>query len=214
MRTVDIETHKTGGFTLLEMMLTVGLIALTAVFVTINIGSSDGRLVPLEAKRFVALVNLAQDESILTGQAIKLTVNASEHSYHFVAIDAEFGLLSGTKDPDDLGSEAADKKAIGDEFLKIRKIPEAIQIQFSREPRSKKKTTASKFVAKRVHEILNESILDKASNRFDDDNDESGILIEPNGLITPFTLSLSAEKKNAKIELDRFGKASIVDDKS
>ena len=206
-------SYKFAGFTLLEMMLTVGLIALTATFVSISIGQSDNKLALLEAKRFVALVNLAQDESILTGRPIELTVNMAERQYQF-AVLKESGIFNNeASDADLLDDIDEESSPLSDSFLKPRVIPQAVKIDFSLKPLERKKSGASKFVATRVHEILNESILDKAGDIFDDKPDENTVLIEPNGIISPFSLSLSVDKFISKVELDRFGKAAIVEDK-
>ena len=206
-------SYKFAGFTLLEMMLTVGLIALTATFVSISIGQSDNKLALLEAKRFVALVNLAQDESILTGRPIELTVNMAERQYQF-AVLKESGIFNKeASDADLLDDIDEESSPLSDSFLKPRVIPQAVKIDFSLKPLERKKSGASKFVATRVHEILNESILDKAGDIFDDKPDENTVLIEPNGIISPFSLSLSVDKFISKVELDRFGKAAIVEDK-
>lgn len=210
--------RKPAGFTLLEMMLAVGLIALTATFVSINIGQSDSKLVLLEAKRFVALVNLAQDESILSGQPIKLTIDAETNQYSFSPLQetSMFEVKSSSADdeaPEVETEDEAKDKSNGDSFLRPRKIPEVVKLVFVLKPVEAKKNTASKFVPDRVHEILNENILDKAGSTFDDEPDENTILIEPNGIISPFSLSMSVEKQISKIELDPYGRAVIVEQK-
>ena len=141
------------GFTLLEMMLTLGLIALTTTFVILNVGQSDSRLALLEAKRFVALVNLAQDESILTGRAIKLEFDSSARQYQFkpLAADDWFKLShqnqqgddslgdhqrEGQKEDDSDADDSDDNPS--DPLLKIRTIPEGIEISFEFEPREPK----------------------------------------------------------------------------
>ena len=55
------------GFTLIEMLLTVFLIGLTASLVVINVGQDADDIAKLEAKRFAALVSHLQDESTITG---------------------------------------------------------------------------------------------------------------------------------------------------
>lgn len=205
--------HRVCGFTLLEMMLTVGLIALTATFVSINIGQSDNKLALLEAKRFVALVNLAQDESILTGRPIQLTVNVSERQYQFIALQETDIFEPKISDADPLDDAAEDSSPLSDSFLKPRIIPQVVKIDFSLKAVKRNKNETSKFVVTRVHEILNESILDKAGDIFDDEQGDNTILIEPNGMISPFSLSLSVDKYISKVELDRFGKAAILEDK-
>ncbi|MEE9447081.1 MAG: type II secretion system minor pseudopilin GspH [Arenicellales bacterium] len=215
----SIKTHilnvRQRGFTLLEMMLTVALIGLMAGFIVVNFNQTDQKLAGLEAKRFVALVNLAQEESIMTGQPIKLSVDVAAHSYQFITLDPEsqsgFGLDDLALETDIIeDDDQAGEKAEKDSFMRPRVIPEVVQMTFIRKPSDKKKNKkASKFTPDRVHEILNESILDKASEVFDDEQSDA-VVIEPNGLISPFVLTLSVEDKVVTVALDRFGKAGIV----
>ncbi len=200
------------------MMLTVGLIALTATFVSINVGQSDAKIGLLEAKRFVALMNLAQDESIMTGRPINLTVEASENSYQFSPLDLtrHVSSLIGNEasQADQEGNLEGSEKVFKDKFLAPHSVPDVVQMSFNLKPVSSKSSAATRFVPKRVHEILNESILDKASRLFKDEAANNRILIEPNGLISPFSLTMRVDGSVSVIELDRFGRAGIKRDTS
>ena len=199
---------RSTGFTLLEMMLTVGLIALTATFVGLNIGQSDAKLAELEAKRFVALLNLAQDESILSGRPIKLSVDLATHSYQFALLEAPAILpVAGN---DDASEATPDTPAPADEFYRQRNFPEVVKLEFSLLPQRLDEIEDDGFVPKRVHEILNKSLFDDEYSALLEEDAQELILIEPNGLISPFSLSLSVEERIARVELDRFGRAALV----
>lgn len=199
--------HRHSGFTLLEMMLTVGLIALTATFVGLNIGSSDTKLANLEAKRIVALINLAVDESIVTGRPLLLTIDAPTHSYNFAPLEvpAVFA-VTNTEDEDQASYKGRGRT---DDFFKQRVIPEVVMIEFSRLPDLPDPNAGVGFVPKRVHEIMQKSLFEREDKDSEEDSLDA-ILIEPNGLISPFTLKLSVGQRVSSVGLDRFGKAALL----
>ncbi len=210
----NIYTANFSGFTLLELMLTIALIALTATFVGLNVGQSDAKLADLEAKRFVALLNLALDESIVTGRPILLEINTGTNSYRFAPLDVQAVFVSADSDDGQQG-ETGDNNDSGeasarDSFFKQRLVPEAVTIQFSRLPDAPDQLADAGFVPKRVHEILNKSLFDYEQEETEPGDSKNIILIEPNGLISPFSLSLSVDGRTTNVELDRFGKAALV----
>ncbi len=200
--------RRMSGFTLLEMMLTVGLIALTATFVGISISSSDSRVARLEAERFVALLNLAQDESILTGRPIVLTVDANTRQYTFAVLD--FNAASFDAEEQDNDNSSRQPPILADEFLKTRSLPELVSLSFIRKEDPRKEEKSSGMVIDSIHELLNRSLFDyQESKLFDSDTTREEVLIEPSGVITPFSLTFSQEKQQYRVELDRFGRAAI-----
>ncbi len=205
--------NLSSGFTLLEMMLTVGLIALTATFVGLSIGRSDAKLADLEAKRFVALLNLAQDESIVSGRPLLLTMDATTHSYQFAPLDVSPLFVeenSGDEElTDDLGE--AGYRVEADSFFKQRHIPERVKIEFSLLPEMEDENEDNGFVPKRVHEILNKSLFEREDQELKEQQAQDTIVIEPNGLVSPFSLSFSIDDHASHIGLDRFGKAALLD---
>lgn len=200
------------GFTLLEMMLTVALIAITATFVSFSMSGSDARLAELEARRFVALVNMALDESIMTGRPILLTIDADAKSYQFAPLDmpgifAIEGITEGDQQEDNM-----DYSLENDQFFKLRQIPERVGMDFTRLPERPDSDEESDMVPQRVHEILNESLFDNERDEIDDP-DENTVLIEPYGLISPFELVLSLEDRLSRVGLDTYGRATVLEHK-
>lgn len=97
------------GFTLLELLVVLLIIGIIVTFLTLSI---DTRREDIEiaAKRFAALLNLAQEEAILNGQEYALEFNATGYS---------FLELAGGK-----------WKAIAkDEVLRERKLPEGLNLK-------------------------------------------------------------------------------------
>lgn len=199
------------GFTLLEMMLTVGLIALTATYVSLNIGQSDAKLANLEAKRFVAMINLAQDESILTAKSIKLIIDVQSKQYYFEKNKTDgFDIFSIQKADSDLGDKPIQQH---DLLSKPITLPRSVALDFTLKEVENNLVQATRLVPNRVHEILNETLFDQDQSLFVDDKKHTTILIEPNGIISPFSLTLSVNKIKTTVALDRFGKARIKDAK-
>lgn len=200
---------------MLEMMLTVGLIALTATFVGLNISRSDAKLANLEARRFIALLNLAQDESIVSGRPILLTIDTATHSYQFAPLDVASLFAQSNAGDEDLPDaiEETDYSAETDSFFKQRFIPERVEVEFSLLPEVLNEHEGNGFVPKAVHELLNKSLFEREDQQQDEDNSYDAIVIEPNGLVSPFTLSFAIDEYVSNIGLDRFGKAALLEPK-
>ncbi len=96
------------GFTLLEMMLVVIIMGIMLGLATVMLGGSDARLVKDEAKRFVALLDLAAQESVLKSKELLLLVEEDGYSF-MVAEEGELAPL------DDYG------------LLRPRQLPEGLQ---------------------------------------------------------------------------------------
>ena len=77
---------KQSGFTLLEIMVVVFLIALTVGVVSLNFRHDKSQLVELEARRFVALVEQMCQESVIQGRVLAVT-NEGSTAYRFVAFE-------------------------------------------------------------------------------------------------------------------------------
>lgn len=56
------------GFTLFELLVVMLILGLLASFAVLGIGSTSGRQLEQEARRLVALAELARDQALLTGQ--------------------------------------------------------------------------------------------------------------------------------------------------
>jgi general secretion pathway protein H len=101
-----------GGFTLIEILVVVLLIAITATLVTVNLQPRPDKRAKLEADRFAALVGQAREESILQGRAIAVEVDAKGDGYRFLAQGND-------------GWKLIEK----DDLLRPRKVPEPLSIR-------------------------------------------------------------------------------------
>lgn len=97
------------GFTLLELLVVLLIIGIIITFVTLSIDTRSDDI-EIEAKRFAALLNLAQEEAILNGM---------EYALEFDATGYLFLELAGSK-----------WKAIeNDDVLRERKLPEGLNLK-------------------------------------------------------------------------------------
>lgn len=81
---------REAGFTLLEMMVVVALIAISATFAVINLDRNNDDVAQLEARRFAQLVEHARDESILSGRPYAVQVDPVARSYTFLQFGGEW----------------------------------------------------------------------------------------------------------------------------
>lgn len=78
--------HKSAqGFTLIEIMVVVVIMATIIAFVAVSITSDVDRLARLEAERFMLVVNEVRDEAIISGENFILSVDEDRGSYEFSA---------------------------------------------------------------------------------------------------------------------------------
>lgn len=78
--------NSQSGFTLIEVMVVVFLIALTAGIVSISFRHDSAQLVETEARRFVALVEQMCQESIIQARVFAVTSEGAT-AYHFVVLE-------------------------------------------------------------------------------------------------------------------------------
>lgn len=72
------------------MIVVVLLIAISATFVVVNLDRGSDKVAELEARRFAELLEQARDESILSGRAHAVAVNAAANSYEFMRHQEEW----------------------------------------------------------------------------------------------------------------------------
>jgi type II secretion system protein H len=71
-----------GGFTLIELIFVLALLAITAVFVTASMGSFfRGRALNFEARRMLSLTQYAQSRAVSEGVPVILWINPPDSSY-------------------------------------------------------------------------------------------------------------------------------------
>jgi len=85
---LKLETSSSSGFTLIEIMVVVFLIALTAGIVSVNFRHDSSQIVETEARRFVALVEQMCQESVIQGKVFAVT-RAGATGYRFVVFEKD-----------------------------------------------------------------------------------------------------------------------------
>ena len=75
--------NRQSGFTLLEIMIVIVIVGIVMSFVTVSIGG-DRRAQEMdrEAKRFMALLDLASSEAILRSQQMAIRIGAGDYEYY------------------------------------------------------------------------------------------------------------------------------------
>jgi len=100
------------GFTLLEIMVVVVLIAISATFAVISLDRDVDGIAELEARRFARLIAHARDESILSGRPFAVQVDPLAGSYVFFQYRDKWRELEN------------------DDVFRRRRFPEDLKIEF------------------------------------------------------------------------------------
>jgi len=77
------------GFTLLEIMVVVLLIAITAAYAVVNLQRDDDRRAELELRRLVGIMEQLREESELTGKPYAIEFDTAQGRYRFLQAGAE-----------------------------------------------------------------------------------------------------------------------------
>lgn len=76
----DSSLESNHGFTLLEILIVLAIIGITISFIALNVGPRH-QMVREEGKRLAALMNLAQEEAILTGDEYAVQLGTGQYSF-------------------------------------------------------------------------------------------------------------------------------------
>ncbi len=85
---VSANIRHSSGFTLIELMVVVALMATIIAFVAVSITRDVDRLARLEAERFMLVVGEVRSEAIISGEYFYLSANERSGSYQFDAVRA------------------------------------------------------------------------------------------------------------------------------
>lgn len=77
---------KEQGFTLLELIIVVFLIALSAGFISTRLSHDMDREVEQQADKFASLTNYCKEEAIVTSEPVAIFINQSEGRYVFLRL--------------------------------------------------------------------------------------------------------------------------------
>lgn len=157
-----VRSKSPSGFTLIELLVVIVLISIIISMATLAItsGTPKQRL-KTEAQRFAALLQLAQDDSLLNG--IELGIALTEDSYQFVQLS-------------DQGWQAVSNNI----NLRLRKLPEdmLLELDLDFQPTNLKGTVSKIGTVSKVDDV----------DRFEDDKKEKpkpNIYLLSSGEIAP-----------------------------
>jgi len=103
--------YRQSGFTLIEIMVVVIIIAVMSVAVVSSIGGNNDRAARLQANRFIAVVNEVRDEAIIAGDNFALIVDDAAGTYRFESIRSQ-------------------EASAGDALLKNRVIDKKVKVEW------------------------------------------------------------------------------------
>ena len=102
---------RASGFSLIEILVVVVIVGIVASIALLSVGLvGDDRELQTEARRFAALVEVAQDEAMLQGREFGLEIMAT--SYRFVEYDAFTNQWA---------------ELLGDDVFRLRELPEGTE---------------------------------------------------------------------------------------
>ena len=69
------------GFTLIEIMVVMVILGITLVLVSVNFSQDDGKVLTEEANRLAALLEHAQSEAMITGNAVAWSAQNGKYQF-------------------------------------------------------------------------------------------------------------------------------------
>ena len=175
------------GFTLIEIMVVVIIVGVIASAAFLSLGSlRDDRDLKMEARRFIALAGVAQDEAEMQGREFGMELMTS--GYRFVEFDA-------------YSAQWADVPA--DETLRLRELTEDLEFELYLEGKSVRlDDNPAQF-----------DDPDKERSMNTTDNYSPHLLIYSSGDATPFELHIFRNSDNLRVVMrgNALGAVEIVD---
>ncbi|TKB47644.1 type II secretion system protein GspH [Ferrimonas sediminicola] len=174
------------GFTLLEIMLVLVLIGVAAMSVTLTVGG-DPRQETLDkaANEFAAVVSMALEESVISGQELGLVVESDHYLFTRFNLDKNDWELLG-----------------GDRLYRERRMPVGVTLTLSVEGMPLKQSDEddeSEFG-------LDRSLFEK-SDEEKLKTPEPQLILLPSGEITPFTLQFEEVSARPTLVIELEGNA-------
>ena len=82
------------GFSLLELVIVVFLVALFSTAAILRLGVGQGIVIKSEARQFAQRLNLLMDESLLSGQVFRIVFDIKEQAYEYQRFQQGWGVLT------------------------------------------------------------------------------------------------------------------------
>jgi len=158
-----------GGFTLIEILVVVVIIAVLSSLVLLSIGVvRDDRDVDTELRRMASLIELVSDEAVLQGRDFGIEFLVA--GYRFVELDPLLGRWN---------------EVVGDDLLRPRRLPDNMELEVTIEGHrvrlAREATTAEK---------VDKSDKDESQGTGLSKNYAPHALLLSSGDLTPFELNL------------------------
>ncbi|MEM9403596.1 MAG: type II secretion system minor pseudopilin GspH [Pseudomonadota bacterium] len=180
--------RRASGFTLIELLVTVALIGIVLSIAILGLGVVTGDdEIETESSRFVALMEVAKDESMLQGREFGLEL--LQQGYRFVELDP-------------LTRQWVE--ILGDDLLRLRALPENLELELYIEGQ------IIELDAEALA-LINEEDDDDNSNL---DPFQPHVFIFSSGELTPFELHFRELYNDNRVMLqaDLFGNLSILEE--
>lgn len=106
-----IRAARNRGFSLIELLVVIAIIGIVMSIAMLSLGLlGDDRQLQTEARRMIALVQVAQDEATMQGREFGMEITAN--AYRFVEYDPYLNTWG---------------ELIGDDTLRLRQLPEDLE---------------------------------------------------------------------------------------
>lgn len=156
----------TGGFTLIEILVVVTIIAVLSSLVLLSVGVvRNDRDVETELRRAASLIELAADEAVLQGR--DFGIEFLVEGYRFVELDPLIGRWN---------------EVVGDDLLRPRRLPDGMEFEVTVEGR--------RVRLAREAAAVDTSVNDKEKGKGLASSYTPHALILSSGDLTPFELAL------------------------
>ncbi len=181
-----MDARRSSGFTLIELLVTVALVGIVLSIAILGIGvvRNDDEI-ETESSRFVALMEVAKDESMLQGREYGLEL--LQQGYRFVELDP-------------LTRQWVE--IIGDDLLRLRSLPESVELELYIE---------GQLIELDYEALVLGNDEEDDSNL---DPFQPHVFIFSSGELTPFELHFRTlyDDSRVMLEADLFGNLSILEE--
>ncbi len=174
------------GFTLLELIVVIFLIALSAGFIFPRLSHDEGAAVEQEAEKFAALVNYCKEEAIVGSEPVAIFIDPAEARYIFLRLGkTDWQEIQG----DDVLRPRTVQKPVSVKVLKLEKNVVSRTVP----PADKSSQKTQKNAKKKKNPYKNAPL----------------IVVDSLGRLTPFELAFYFEDAEFRVKPGEDGRAQV-----